>query len=346
VANCGGGWGAAGVDEKAKVTAADTTTDVLNNKITPGVGIATAVLNPGGNETLEISAPGSTTDERAKVTAADTTTDVLNNKIAVGVNMAKVILNPGGNEQLGLVSVDSKITVTGADTTEDVLNNKIVAGVGIATAVLNPGANETLQISAPGGALPAYWMETIRASTMKEEYAGQYEMSCCAPDKIAGMRFQWHDVNKDECWWTWQPKEWIDYSLENLLLRFHFIGSVNDSGKYHKFTLKARMFDYGDITTEAGLPYGAGVTYTFRGEPATSHTGYKSGGASRLSSFSFPVANINSNGGLTLGKNVMTHWRLYRERDFTDEGSSDLWLIEINKQYPTAWGNVSAWPTA
>jgi len=42
-------------DDKVKVTSADTTTGYLNSKITPGVGIYTAVLNPAGNEELEVA---------------------------------------------------------------------------------------------------------------------------------------------------------------------------------------------------------------------------------------------------------------------------------------------------
>jgi hypothetical protein len=45
---------AAGVDDKAKVSAADTTSSYLATKIVAGTGGAVAILNPGGNETLEI----------------------------------------------------------------------------------------------------------------------------------------------------------------------------------------------------------------------------------------------------------------------------------------------------
>ena len=45
---------AAGVDDKAKVSAADTTSSYLATKIVAGTGGAVTLLNPGGNETLEI----------------------------------------------------------------------------------------------------------------------------------------------------------------------------------------------------------------------------------------------------------------------------------------------------
>ncbi len=46
---------AAGVDDKAKVSAADTTSSYLATKLVAGTGGALNILNPGGNETLEIA---------------------------------------------------------------------------------------------------------------------------------------------------------------------------------------------------------------------------------------------------------------------------------------------------
>lgn len=134
-------------DVKVKISAADTVADMLNPKISAGVGIATAILNPGGNEQLQISAPGSTTDEKVNVSGADTTPDYLVNKISL-VNLSSAILNPGGDESFqitgdappyGLISIN--------DSVKGYLGSKIVAGSGITTAVLNPGANEQLQIN-------------------------------------------------------------------------------------------------------------------------------------------------------------------------------------------------------
>jgi len=151
IKSCWGGSGAAALDEKAKVSAADTTTDFLNNKIVVGTGISKTILNPGANETLSLQCTITDTDVKAKVSAADTTTDFLNNKIVVGTGISKTILNPGANETLSLactiVDSDIKVKVSAADTTTDFLNSKIAAGTGITKTILNPGANEQLQIS-------------------------------------------------------------------------------------------------------------------------------------------------------------------------------------------------------
>ena len=97
-------WGAAAaspsLDEKAKVSAADTTTDYLNSKIVAGAGISKTILNPGANETLSIACTITDTDIKAKVSANDTTTDYLNSKIVAGAGISKTILNPGANETL------------------------------------------------------------------------------------------------------------------------------------------------------------------------------------------------------------------------------------------------------
>lgn len=52
-------------DIYAKVSATDTTTDYLNSKIVAGTGISKVILNPGANETLQISATGSSNIDRA-----------------------------------------------------------------------------------------------------------------------------------------------------------------------------------------------------------------------------------------------------------------------------------------
>jgi hypothetical protein len=101
-------WGSAAaapsLDEKAKVSAADTTTDYLNSKIVAGTGISKTILNPGANETLSIACTITDTDIKAKVSAADTTTDYLNNKITVGAGLSKAIVNPGANEALHITA--------------------------------------------------------------------------------------------------------------------------------------------------------------------------------------------------------------------------------------------------
>lgn len=55
VTDSGGATTPAGGDGKALVSVADTTTDFLSTKIVAGAGISLSLLNPGGNEALEIA---------------------------------------------------------------------------------------------------------------------------------------------------------------------------------------------------------------------------------------------------------------------------------------------------
>lgn len=48
----------AGTDEKTKIRSSDTTQGYLNDKIAAGTGIAKTILNPAGNEQLELSVSG------------------------------------------------------------------------------------------------------------------------------------------------------------------------------------------------------------------------------------------------------------------------------------------------
>jgi len=55
-------------DEHVKISATDTTTDYLTNKIAASGGISLSILTPSGNEKLQISAPALTTSAPADVT--------------------------------------------------------------------------------------------------------------------------------------------------------------------------------------------------------------------------------------------------------------------------------------
>ncbi len=46
------------LDERVGVTDADTTSKYLNEKIVAGTNITTSILNPGGDEKLQINATG------------------------------------------------------------------------------------------------------------------------------------------------------------------------------------------------------------------------------------------------------------------------------------------------
>jgi len=91
------------LDIKAKVSAADTTTDYLNSKIAVAGGLTKTILNPGANEQLQISAPAAA-DIYVKATAADTTASYLDSKLAVSGEFTKSILLPAGNEQVKISS--------------------------------------------------------------------------------------------------------------------------------------------------------------------------------------------------------------------------------------------------
>lgn len=107
------GWGTRDTDVLVAVTNADTTASYLDSKIAvAGGGIAKAVLNPGGNEQLQLTvAPD--TDELAGVTAADTTPGYLNSKISAGTGISTAVLNPAANEQLQISTVPSTIITAG-----------------------------------------------------------------------------------------------------------------------------------------------------------------------------------------------------------------------------------------
>ena len=87
-------------DINAKVSANDTTTNYLENKIVGGTDITVNVLNEGGNEQLEIVATGSSSDVNAKVSANDTTTGYLEDKFVAGTNVTLLVQNEGGNENI------------------------------------------------------------------------------------------------------------------------------------------------------------------------------------------------------------------------------------------------------
>lgn len=133
-----------GVDERVKVDTNDTTTGFLADKAVAGTNISLAVLNPMGNEQLQINAA----DPTVKVTNADTTPGNLNSKITAGTNVTKTVLNPGANESLKLDVADPTVKVSSDDTTPGFLSDKLTAGAGVSLTVLNPGANESISIVA------------------------------------------------------------------------------------------------------------------------------------------------------------------------------------------------------
>ena len=117
-------WILMGDSPTVKITSNDTTADYLASKLSAGAGITLTTLNPGGDETIEISSPGSTTDEQVKVSAADTTAGYISTKTVVdnGTNatnpLTSSILNPGSNESYRIRFDQTKLSLTASQTTD------------------------------------------------------------------------------------------------------------------------------------------------------------------------------------------------------------------------------------
>lgn len=136
-----------------RVDNSDTVAGNLIDKLSAGTGVSFSILNPGGDEMIQISLsmpPG-----QSLVTGADTTPDYLNSKVTVGAGLSKSVVNPGANETLNLVnSTSGQVKVTTNDTTPDFLNSKVTAGNWVTKSTLNPGANENLKLNfAPSAAV-------------------------------------------------------------------------------------------------------------------------------------------------------------------------------------------------
>ena len=182
-----------GTDELVKASAADTTAKVLDQKLAAGTNISLSLLNPGGDEQVEVSSTGVPAARILTAGAgltgggdlsADRTFDVIANadgSIAVNANDVQVGVlatdaqhgTRGGGAQHAVVVpagangfmsgadktkldglTDTLVKASAADTTPKVLDQKIAAGTNISLALLNPGADEQLQITASGGGAP------------------------------------------------------------------------------------------------------------------------------------------------------------------------------------------------
>jgi hypothetical protein len=94
-------------DELVAISASDTTAGLLNLKLVAGSNMTSSILNPGGNEKIELSSG----DENISVSAGDTTPGSLESKLVAGSNVVVTKLNPGGNEQLEIAASASVATV-------------------------------------------------------------------------------------------------------------------------------------------------------------------------------------------------------------------------------------------
>ena len=117
-------WILIGDSDQVKISATDTTAEFLGAKLAAGTGIALTTLNPGANEVIQISAPGSTTDEKVKVSATDTAAGYLNTEFTVsnGSNtispLEKTITNPGADEKLNVQFDQTKISITASQVSD------------------------------------------------------------------------------------------------------------------------------------------------------------------------------------------------------------------------------------
>lgn len=138
----------AGTDELVKVSAADTTPGYLNPKVvggsdvTTGSIVTTAILNPGADEDLEISA----INNKIAITMNDTRPDWLDSKLSPGGGLGRNILNPGGVEIFEMFH-NGTLLNTVNDSSASYLSFKLAAGTGVALVTLNPGGNEQTEIS-------------------------------------------------------------------------------------------------------------------------------------------------------------------------------------------------------
>jgi hypothetical protein len=105
----------AATDEKAKISANDTTAGYLNGKLVAGSGIVLTENNNGGNETLTISANAVDLDVKVSVSANDTTAGYLNGKLVAGTGIVFTENNNGGDETLTLTigNHDASLITTG-----------------------------------------------------------------------------------------------------------------------------------------------------------------------------------------------------------------------------------------
>lgn len=143
--------GGASSDELVKISSTDTTPDYLNKKIvggdvvTTGSKVTTVVLNPGGDEDLEIRA----INNKIAITMNDTRPDWLDGKLSPGGGLGRNVLNPGGVEVYEMFH-NGTLLNTVNDSSASYLSFKLAAGTGIALVTLNPGGNEQTEISVSG----------------------------------------------------------------------------------------------------------------------------------------------------------------------------------------------------
>ncbi len=178
-----------GGTNSVKVTTNDTTPGFLNGKLVAGTGISLTVLNPSGDEDLQISAsvnsadviytpavvtnwnssadPGDTDNALDQLAARVKTIETSGSSDASGITYTPAVLanwnssaDPGnvdgGLDQLAsrtktIENNGGKVLTNGTDSTYNYLANKLVAGANI-TLTVNGTSDKTITIESSAGA--------------------------------------------------------------------------------------------------------------------------------------------------------------------------------------------------
>lgn len=90
-------------DNVVGVTAADTNADFLASKVTAGSGIVLATVNPGGNESLQISAPNAVYDEKVAA-ASGNNSAYLQDALEAGSNITLTLSGASPNQKVRIAS--------------------------------------------------------------------------------------------------------------------------------------------------------------------------------------------------------------------------------------------------
>jgi len=94
-----------------KVDDNDTTPGNLIDKLSAGTGVVLTILNPAGNEQIEITNTGI-----VAVSGTDTSPNYLSSKITAGTEISLAVLNPGADEDLEVsYSLPASQAISAAD---------------------------------------------------------------------------------------------------------------------------------------------------------------------------------------------------------------------------------------
>lgn len=132
--------GGAMADELVKISAADTTAGFLNPKLTlpTDAALKKTILNPAGNETLDLEVDIDGTTVEATINGA-TDKVLVFDADGSGNGLRGVLI-----QNLSPLNTDEKVSISGADTTPGFLDDKIIANEGVQANITTPAGNEDL----------------------------------------------------------------------------------------------------------------------------------------------------------------------------------------------------------